>query len=512
MIWSKQLYYYDVEQWMAGDPAESPSPPGRRGGRNRDWTHLNNFDVLSMPDAWEYPWYAAWDLAFHTVPLALIDPDFAKRQLQLMTREWYMHPNGQLPAYEWAFSDANPPVHAWAAWRVYEIEGEVTGKRDRAFLEGVFHKLLLNFTWWVNRKDADGNNVFQGGFLGLDNISVFDRSAALPTGGYLDQSDGTAWMGFYSLGMMKIALELADENRVYQGMATKFFEHFLSIARAMIDVEYGHALWSDEDRFFYDVVHLPDGSSQRLGVRSLVGLMPLLAVDVLQGHVLDDMAEFTRRMHWFIRNRPTLAENLASVDAPGMDHCHIVSVLSEDKLRGILSYLLNPDEFLSPYGIRSLSKVHEEQPYHFEHGGDTFTIGYEPAESTSGVFGGNSNWRGPIWLPVNYLLIESLRTFHQYFGADFKVECPIGSGITMTLDEVADELSGRLIALFTRDATGRRAALGGVDLFRDDPHWRDLVLFHEYFNGDTGEGLGASHQTGWTALVAELIQRRGSAR
>ena len=508
MVWSKQMYYYDVRQWLDGDPSGPKPPESRQWGRNRDWEHLNNFDIISMPDAWEYPWFAAWDLAFHTVPLALIDPEFAKRQLRLMTREWYMHPNGQIPAYEWAFGDVNPPVHAWATRRVFEIEAQQTGRRDTTFLKAVFHKLLLNFTWWVNMKDTDGNNVFQGGFLGLDNISVFDRSAALPTGGHIDQSDGTAWMGFFTLEMLKIALELSKDDPVYQDLATKFFEHFLAIAAAMADVEGGHGLWDPEDGFYYDVLHLPDGSTTQLKVRSLVGLMPLLAVDIADSDRIDGLTEFVGRTRWFLENRPELRHHLAVEEDQGANGRYLVSILSKERVISLLRYMLDEDEFLSPHGIRSLSKVHEKHPYRLSFDDDTFEIGYEPAESRAGLFGGNSNWRGPVWFPINFLLIEALREIHGYYGEDLRVEMPTGSGIMMNLDEVADELSRRLTGLFLPDATGRRLAHGDVDLYRDDPNWQDLVLFYEYFDGDTGTGLGASHQTGWTGLVATLLQEQ----
>jgi hypothetical protein len=510
MLWSKQLYYYDVEQWLGGDPAGPLPPASRKRGRNREWMHLNNFDILSMPDKWEYPWYASWDLAFHCIPLVLVDPDYAKRQLELMTREWYMHPNGQIPAYEWAFSDVNPPVHAWAAWRVYKIDVMQTGKPDTAFLKGIYHKLLLNFTWWVNRKDADGNNIFQGGFLGLDNISLFDRSKALPTGGHIDQADGTAWMGFYSLEMMKIALELSKEDPVYQDLATKFYEHFLSIAHAMTNCGgEGYSLWDEEDGFFYDALHMPDGSIVPLRVRSLVGLMPLLAVETIEPDVLHEMADFARRMRWFTNNRPHLSGNMASIDVPGAGQRIITTILTRERLVSILRYMLDEDEFLSGYGIRSLSKVHQARPYAFAFGGETFSIDYQPAESRSGLFGGNSNWRGPVWFPINYLIIESLQKFHHYYGDDLQVECPTGSGNWATLGTVARELSRRLIRLFLRNGEGVRPIYGRSPIFQQDPHWRDLVLFYEYFHGDNGVGLGASHQTGWTGLVAKLIQQSG---
>ena len=508
MLWSKQMYYYDVEQWINGDPAGPQPPSTRHAGRNHNWQHIHNFDIISMPDKWEYPWYACWDLAFHCLPLAMVDPTFAKRQLELMTREWYMHPNGQLPAYEWELEDVNPPVHAWATWRVYQIEGKHGGQHDRAWLAGVFHKLLLNFTWWVNRKDMDDNNVFQGGFLGLDNISLFDRSAELPTGGHIEQSDGTAWMGFYALEMMKMALELAKQEPVYQDLATKFYEHFLAIARAMTDCGgTGYSLWDPVDGFFYDALHLPDGRIIPLKVRSLVGLMPLIAVEILEPELLQQMDIFARRMHWFTENRPHLSGNMASIYIPGKGQRTITTFLTEDRLRSVLSYMLDENEFLSPYGIRSLSKVHASQPYHLSLDGQTFDITYQPAESDSGLFGGNSNWRGPIWFPINYLIIEALQKFHHYYGDDFEVEMPTGSGRMVTLDKVADEIAARLTRIFLHDTSGRRPLYGGSEKFQKDPHWRDLILFHEYFHGDNGAGLGASHQTGWTGLITRLIQQ-----
>lgn len=512
MLWTKQFFYYNIEQWLRGDPGLPPVPKSRRDGRNSEWAHLNNFDIISMPDKWEYPWYAAWDLAFHCLPLALVDADFAKRQLDLMAREWYMHPNGALPAYEWKFGDVNPPVHAWAAWRVYKIDAKQQGTADREFLEGIFHKLLLNFTWWVNKKDAEGNNVFQGGFLGLDNISVFDRSAPLPTGGHIDQSDGTSWMGFYSLIMLKIALELAKDNPVYQDTASKFFEHFLRIAGAMTD-DYrgGISLWNEEDGFFYDVLHLPNDHTVPLKVRSLVGLMPLLAVETLEPELINSLPDFRRRLNWFFENRAYLRDhgNLACVKAPGEDSRRLLSIVNRERLIKTLQPMLDENEFLSAYGIRSVSKFHKANPYNFYVDGQAHTISYQPAESESGLFGGNSNWRGPIWFPINYLLIESLQKFHHYYGDTLKVECPTGSGRMMNLDEVAVELSRRLIKMFLRNGNGERPIYGGLRVFQDDPHWRDHLLFYEYFHGDNGAGLGASHQTGWTGLVAKLIQQSG---
>jgi len=513
VLWSKQYYHYVVNDWLAGDPAQ-PAPPGeRRGGRNREWTHLYNADVISMPDKWEYPWYAAWDLAFHCLPLALVDADFAKEQLVLLLREWYMHPNGQLPAYEWALGDVNPPVHAWAALRVYKIEQKRRGTGDRAFLERVFQKLLLNFTWWVNRKDAEGMNVFQGGFLGLDNIGVFDRSAPLPTGGHLEQSDGTSWMAMYALNLLAIASELARENPAYEDVASKFWEHFLHISHAINGGRQhggeGHDLWDEEDGFFYDVLHTPDGRHTPLRVRSLVGLIPLLAVQTLEPDLLGRMPGFHRRMQWFLQNRPDLTAGIACMRTAGVGERRLMAILNADRLRRVLSVMLDEREFLSPYGIRAISAVHREHPYGLQVNGTEYHVAYEPAESTTGLFGGNSNWRGPIWFPINYLLIEALQKFHHYHGDGFTVECPTGSGVRLTLGEVATELSRRLSSIFLRDADGRRPAFGGVETFQHDPHWRNLVLFHEYFHGDNGAGLGASHQTGWTALVAKLLQQSG---
>jgi hypothetical protein len=463
-----------------------------------------------MPDKWEYPWYAAWDLAFHCVPLALVDPAFAKDQLVLMLREWYMHPNGQLPAYEWAFGDVNPPVHAWAAWRVYKIDKKRSGVGDRVFLERVFQKLLLNFTWWVNRKDAEGNNVFQGGFLGLDNIGVFDRSAQLPTGGRLEQSDGTSWMGMYCLNMLAIAMELARINPAYEDVASKFWEHFLYIANAMNQRDDdGSSLWDEEDGFFYDLLQLPDGSRHALKVRSMVGLIPLFAVETLEPQLLDRLPGFKRRLEWFIANRPDLTQHLACMRTPGKSERRLLAVVRPDRLRRVLRTMLDESEFLSPHGIRALSRRHLAAPYTLAIDGHDHRVDYEPAESTSGLFGGNSNWRGPIWFPVNFLLIESLQKFHHYLGDDFRVECPTGSGQTATLAEVATLLSQRLSSLFLRQDDGTRPVFGVHGVFQADEHWRDLVMFHEYFDGDTGAGVGASHQTGWTALVAKLLQQCG---
>jgi hypothetical protein len=510
LLWSKQFYHYVVRYWLEGDPGQPTPPEARRHGRNREWSHLYNADVISMPDKWEYPWYAAWDLAFHCVPLALVDAEFAKEQLVLMLREWYMHPNGQLPAYEWAFGDVNPPVHAWAAWRVYKIDKKQTGRGDRLFLERVFQKLLLNFTWWVNRKDAEGRNVFQGGFLGLDNIGVFDRSAPLPTGGHLEQSDGTSWMAMYCLNMLAIALELAEGNRAYEDVASKFWEHFLYIAHAMnTETSDGGCLWDDDDGFFYDVLHFPDGSHQPLKIRSMVGLIPLFAVETLDSEALDRLPDFKRRLDWFLAHREDLTSKVARMEVPGMGSRRLLAVVWPERLARVLAKLLDESEFLSPYGVRALSRRHADHPFVLHVDGHEHRVEYEPGESSSGLFGGNSNWRGPIWFPVNFLLIEALQKFHHYFGDDFRVECPARSGRMLTLAEVATELSQRLSAIFVRDGDGRRAVFGDNATFQRDPHWRDLVPFHEYFHGDTGAGVGASHQTGWTALVAKLLQQSG---
>ncbi|HZT40850.1 MAG TPA: glucosidase [Chthonomonadaceae bacterium] len=513
LLWSKQFYHYNVLKWLQGDPTQMPPPPQRWVGRNHNWKHLDNASVLSMPDSWEYPWYAAWDLAFHCISLALVDSDFAKNQLLLLLREWYMHPNGQLPAYEWAFGDVNPPVHAWAAMRVYQIERRLRGVGDRIFLERVFHKLLLNFTWWVNRKDAEGRNVFQGGFLGLDNIGLFDRSKPLPTGGHIDQSDGTSWMAMYCLNMLAIALELAREDDAYEDVATKFLEHFFYIAHAMNDrpsVRFdGTDMWDEDDGFYYDVLHLPDDSEMFLRVRSLVGLIPLLAVETLDPEVLEKLPDFRRRLEWFTTNRQDLCRNIASVMETGMGERRLFAVVPPDRLRAILAHMLDEAEFLAPTGIRSLSRFHKDQPFCLTHDGMTYQIDYEPAESTSGLFGGNSNWRGPVWFPINYLLIEALQKFDYYYGSELKVEYPTGSGKLMTLWDVSVELSRRLIHTFLREEDGRRPVFGSVEQFQTDPLWRDYIPFHEYFHGDTGAGLGASHQTGWTALVAKLIQQSG---
>ena len=519
LLWSKQFYHFDVPRWLRGDPGQPPPPPERRKGRNHEWFHLNNADVISMPDTWEYPWYAAWDLAFHCVPLATLDPAFAKGQLILLTREWYMHPNGQLPAYEWAFGDVNPPVHAWAALRVYEIDRDLSGKRDLDFLERVFHKLMLNFTWWVNRKDTEGRNVFQGGFLGLDNIGLFDRGKELPTGGTIDQADGTGWMAMYSLNLMRIALELATEDPVYEDIATKFFEHFLYVAGALsrlgsdpiadpesdeVDLP-GFDFWDEQDQFYYDVLHLPGGRVERLRVRSMVGLIPMFAVEVLDAELLAKVPHFAARMRWFLDYRPDLARLVSHFQESGKEERRLLALLRRHRLGRVLTRVLDESEFLSPYGVRALSRYHLAHPYELDLDGRKFSISYQPGESESGLFGGNSNWRGPIWFPVNFMIIEALRRFEHYYGDAFEVELPTGSGHMASLGEVADELARRIGRLFLPDEEGRRPVAGDHEKLQRDPHFKDHVLFYEYFHGDTGRGVGASHQTGWTALVAELL-------
>jgi hypothetical protein len=509
LLWSKQFYHFVVEEWLKGDPLQPPPPASRLTGRDSRWSHLYNRDIVSMPDTWEYPWYAAWDLAFHMIPFALIDPDFAKNQLALFLREWYMHPNGQIPAYEWAFGDVNPPVHAWACWRVFQIDRKLSGQPDYAFLESVFHKLLMNFTWWVNRKDSEGNNIFEGGFLGLDNVGVFDRSAPLPTGGYIEQSDGTSWMAMFCLNMLKIALELAARvDPIYEDIASKFFEHFLYIAHAM-NGEGELGLWDNTDGFFYDRLKSPDGSSELMRVRSIVGLIPLFAVDTIEPSVIEQLPGFRKRMEWFVQHRPDLSENVASFSREGVGLRRLLSVVGKARLVRVLEKMLDETEFLSPYGIRSVSKYHEGHPFRLQVDGREYRVDYEPAESRTGLFGGNSNWRGPVWFPVNYLLIESLQRFNHYFGDDVQVEFPKGSGRKMNLGLVARELSNRLTRVFLRDGDGRRAVFGGVEKFQSDANFRDYVPFYEYFHGDNGAGIGASHQTGWTALVAKLLQQIG---
>ena len=508
MMWSKQFYYYDIEKWLNGDPSQPKPPHQRRHGRNNEWNHLHNADIISMPDKWEYPWYAAWDLAFHTLPIAMIDPEFAKAQLVLLTKEWYMHPSGQLPAYEWSFSDVNPPVHGWATWRVYKIDEKLNnGVGDRKFLEEVFHKLLLNFTWWVNKKDNNANNIFQGGFLGMDNIGVFDRSAPLPTGGYIEQTDGTSWMAMFTLNMMRISLELAKENPVYQSLATKFFEHFLYIAGA-ISGEDHIDLWDEEDEFYYDVLHTPEDKRIFLKVRSMVGLIPLFAVEVLDEELFQANPEFTARLEWFLENKPHLTKLISRWGEDGKDRRHLLSLLRGHRVKMILKRMLDESEFLSEYGIRGLSKVYDENPFRFYSNDREFSVKYVPGEAETSMFGGNSNWRGPIWFPVNYLIIESLQRFHHYYGDDFLVEYPTGSGKKYTLLEISQKLSERLVNIFRRDKKGNRPVFNHCDKMQHDEHFRDYIYFYEYFHGDTGRGVGATHQTGWTGLIAKLIQPR----
>jgi len=510
LLWSKQFYHYVVRDWLEGDPAQPPPPPARLKGRNADWPHLFNRDVISMPDTWEYPWYAAWDLAFHMVPFTGIDPQFAKEQIVLMLREWYMHPNGQIPAYEFAFGDVNPPVQAWAAWRIYKMTAP-RGGRDRLFLSRCFQKLLINFTWWVNRKDTEGNHLFSGGFLGLDNIGVFDRSKPLPTGGHLEQADGTAWMAFYSATMLSIALELSRDNPATEDVASKFFEHFVAIADAMNTLG-GTGLWDEQDGFYYDQLHV-DGRVLPLRVRSLVGLLPLIAVEVLDEEVVDRLPGFRRRLDWFLNNRPDLARQIACFASMGEGQGkRLLAIPSRPRLERVLRYMLDENEFLAPYGIRSLSRVHLDKPYVLDAAGVEHRVAYTPGESDSALFGGNSNWRGPVWFPVNFLLLESLERYHHFYGDTLKVECPTGSGRLMNLQEVADEIRRRLVSIFLPDGRGRRPCHGDETRYADDPHWKDLLLFHEYFHADTGRGAGASHQTGWTALVARLLYEIGRSR
>jgi hypothetical protein len=516
MIWSQQFFHYDVQEWLAGDPTRPP--PERTHGRNQNWQHISNAEVISMPDKWEYPWFAAWDLAFHCLPLAVIDAEFAKGQLVLLTREWYMHPNGQLPAYEWAFDDVNPPVHAWATFRVFQIdrrqrrESDPTDPGDLVFLERVFQKLLLNFTWWVNRKDEQGRNIFQGGFLGLDNIGIFDRSHPLPTGGFINQADGTSWMAMYCLNMLRMSAELAVHNPVYEDIASKFFEHFLSIAGAINGVGDGKCLglWDEADQFYYDHLSLPDGQNLPLKIQSAVGLIPLFAVQPVEPVALKLLPEFAARMEWYLEHRPQLAALISNWHTPGKGNRSLLSLLRGHRMKALLAHMLDEAGFLSEHGVRAVSKIHEQHPFRFETGGHTYEVAYWPAESRSGLFGGNSNWRGPVWMPLNYLMIESLQKFHHYYGDDFKVECPTGSGKFLTLVEVADELTRRLTKLFLKGGDGQRPAMKSHPKLATDPHFRDYLLFHEYFDGNNGHGLGAAHQTGWTGLVAKLLQPRES--
>lgn len=508
MLWTKQWYYYNVFEWLKGDPSTPRPDANRKEGRNSSWKHMYTSNILSMPDKWEYPWFAAWDLAFHCLPLARLDPDFAKRQLLVILREYYMHPNGQIPAYEWSFSDVNPPVHAWATWKVYEIDKEANnGVGDTVFLERIFHKLLLNFTWWVNLKDENGNNIFGGGFLGMDNIGVFDRSAALPTGGRLEQADGTGWMAMYCLNMLRIACEIALKNPVYQDMASKFFEHFLHISGAMQSLGDNKLnLWDEEDQFYYDMLHKANGDAQLLKIRSMVGLIPLFAVEVLTPDLLEKLPIFRRRVEWVLKNRPDLASLVSSWYNPGKGETRLLSTLRGHRMKMILKRMFDEKEFLSDFGVRSLSKYHKENPYKFKYDGGTIQVDYTPAEATGDMFGGNSNWRGPIWFPMNYLILDSLEKFHGYYGKDFKIEFPTQSGNMVNLQEAAEGVAKRLLALFVPDATNKIPMYGDYSKFQDDPLFNKNHLFFEYFDGDNGKGLGANHQTGWTGLIAEIIR------
>lgn len=510
MIWSKQFYYYVVEKWLKGDPGHPPPPAERNSGRNKRWSHLNNRDIISMPDKWEYPWYATWDLAFHCIPFALIDPTFAKGQLKLLTNDWYMHSNGEMPAYEWDFGASNPPVHAWACWRVYEIDKRKNNDiGDLVFLETVFHKLMINFTWWVNRKDAEGNNIFEGGFLGLDNIGLFDRNSKLT--GHLEQADGTSWMAMYSLNMMRIALELSKQNAVYQEMAVKFFEHFLHIADAMASMGYeGKGLWDEEDDFYYDVLRQPDDQDIKLKIRSLVGLIPLFAVEVLDEDLFRSQPVFAERLRWLLTNRPNLAKLVSRWGEKGVNEQHLLSLLRGYRMTKILNRMLDEKEFLSPYGVRSLSKYYLTHPYQLCINGSSFCVGYEPGESQSDIFGGNSNWRGPVWMPVNFLIIESLQRFHDYYGDEFKVEYPNGSGNLCTLREINSGLTERLLKIFKISTDGSRPLHGKNEIIQEDPNFNEHILFFEYFDGDSGKGCGAAHQTGWTGLIASIIDMKNS--
>lgn len=507
MLWTKQFYYYDVHHWLTGDPAEPMPPAQRQTARNSKWQHFNAKDIISMPDKWEYPWFAAWDLAFHSLALANIDMELAKNQMGLLVRVWYMHPNGALPAYEWDFNDANPPVHAKVAWEIYNKDKVANnGKGDTFFLERIFHKLVINFTWWVNRKDAAGNNIFEGGFLGLDNIGVFDRNVRLPNGEHLEQADGTSWMAMYSLNLLRIAAELATTNRSYADIASKFFEHFIYIAAAMANLgSNNEGLWDDADGFYYDQLRLPDNTTQKMRVRSIVGLIPLYAAEVLDDYEITNNPIFHNRMKWFAENRPDLAGLVSRWTETRNGGKHLISLLRGYRMKSLLKYMLDENEFLSEYGIRSVSKYHLNNPYTVNVDGMQFSIKYTPAESDSGLFGGNSNWRGPIWFPVNYMLIESLQRFYQYYGDDFKVECPTGSGVFMNLGEVAAELHRRISSIFMRGKEGRRPVFGNYDKLQSDPEFKDHLQFYEYFDGDNGRGVGASHQTGWTGLVVNCL-------
>ncbi|KFF08030.1 MGH1-like glycoside hydrolase domain-containing protein [Chryseobacterium luteum] len=511
MLWNKMFYHYNVEKWLKGDPAEVPPPKSREKIRNFEWKHLNNEHIISMPDKWEYPWYATWDLAFHTISFSLIDPDFAKYQLKLFLFEWYMHPNGQLPAYEWNFSDVNPPVHAWAVFRVFKIDEYIKGKPDLEFLESAFQKLLMNFTWWVNKKDSNGNNIFEGGFLGLDNIGVFDRNIRLPNGEQLEQSDGTSWMAMFALNMMRIALELALYNKVYEEMAMKFFEHFLSIANSLDNMgDENFSLWDQEDEFFYDAISSSDGNHMYLRLRTIVGLIPMFAVEVIDDEMIEKLPNFKKRMKWVLENKPELASLVSRWEVKGQDSKHLLSLLRGHRLKRLLKRMLNPEEFLSEYGIRALSKEYEKNPYTLNLNGADYSVKYTPAESDSGLFGGNSNWRGPIWFPINFLIIESLQRFFFYYSPDFLVEYPSGSGNYSNLDQIADSLSKRLSKIFLKDENEKRPVNGQYERFQTDPDFKDYILFYEYFHGDNGRGVGASHQTGWTGLIAKILQPRFS--
>jgi hypothetical protein len=505
MLWSKQFYYYDVDKWLEERGCDPFGKSRKTSPRNDSWHHMYNGDIISMPDKWEYPWYAAWDLAFHVIALTLVDPDFGKQQLKLMLRERYMHPNGQIPAYEWNFGDVNPPVHAWATIFTYRLEKGLAGEADREWLKSCFQKLLLNFTWWVNRKDRSGHNVFEGGFLGLDNIGVFDRSAPLPTGGHLEQADGTAWMALFCQNMLEIAGELAMTDPDYVDMALKFVEHFLWIASSMMHLGEDTGMWDEEDGFFYDLLRLPDGTSQRLKVRSMVGLLPLCAATTFEGALMKKEPELGERLQWFLNSRPEIRAAIHDPIKEGVGGRRLASILDETKLRRVLGKLLDENEFLSEYGIRSLSRYHADHPYVMYAGGQEYRVAYLPAESDTSMFGGNSNWRGPIWLPVNALLIRALLQYYMYYGNDFTVECPVGSGQQMNLYQVAEEISRRLANIFRRESDGHRPVFGGSQKFQNDPHWRDYLLFYEYFQGDNGAGLGASHQTGWTGVIARAL-------
>ncbi len=509
LLWNKQFYHFIVSHWLEGDPAGPPPPPERKQGRNHRWRHLATGDILSLPDKWEFPWFASWDTAFHMVAFAMIDPDFAKEQLRLLMREWYMHPNGQIPAYEWQFGDVNPPVHAWAALRVYQIEGKHYGRLDRSFLEQVFQKLLINFTWWVNRKDAEGNNIFEGGFLGLDNIGAFNRTTGLPGGGRLEQADATSWMAMYCLNMLAIALELAREDPVYEDIATKFYEHFVYIGAALNSMGgFEEGLWDESEGYYFDVLKLPDGRKMPIKALAISGLIPVLALTTLDPEKLRCYPEFEARFRWFSSHRPELLRGLTDITHRGVEQRIRLALVDSHKLARILRRVLLEDGLLSPHGVRSVSRRHAAQPFVLEVDGQRFVLDYEPAESTTNLFGGNSNWRGPVWFPLNFLLIEALQKHHYFLGDGFRVEFPSGSGKPATLWEITTALSYRLISLFLRDAGGRRPVHGDREKFQTDPHWRDLILFYEYFHGDTGAGLGASHQTGWTGLVAKLIEQQ----